>query len=83
MSREMSSRIFDDWFLFAGYGVFATKKWPMNSFLAEYRGELLDYAEGLRREKLYEKKGEGCFLFEIKHKGRRCWSVSFYFTSKQ
>ena len=57
---------------FAGRGTFATKFYRKGSFLLEYRGEIIDYTEALKREKRYS-KSLGSFLFFFKKSGGKTY----------
>ncbi|XP_071796312.1 uncharacterized protein [Asterias amurensis] len=50
-----------------GRGVFTLKKWEKNDFLLEYAGEKIEAEEAERKEKLYERKHYGSFMFYFKH----------------
>lgn len=48
-----------------GRGVFATEDIPSNTYLCEYRGDVIFDKQILReREEEYKKDDEGCFIFE-------------------
>ena len=48
-----------------GRGVFATEDIPSNTYLCEYRGDVIFDKQILReREEEYKKDNEGCFIFE-------------------
>lgn len=59
--------------LFSGYGVVAEKEFTKGDFIAEYRGELIDYDEAMTREKVYDKQNAGCFMYYFKHNERTVW----------
>ncbi|XP_064635773.1 uncharacterized protein LOC135492955 [Lineus longissimus] len=51
----------------AGWGVFACRKHFKGSFLLVYHGVLIKEDEARRREKTYDKKKKGSFMFYFKH----------------
>lgn len=58
---------------FTGWGVFATKEHPRESFLLQYVGELVSAEEAEKREKRYAKKNLGSYLFFFSNKGKEYW----------
>lgn len=58
---------------FIGWGVFATKEHPKESFLLQYVGELVSGEEAEKREKMYAKRNLGSYLFFFSNKGKEYW----------
>ncbi|RWS24423.1 N-lysine methyltransferase SETD8-like protein [Leptotrombidium deliense] len=46
-----------------GKGVLSSTLIPKGSFVCEYAGDLIKKAEAKEREKLYELRGEGCYMY--------------------
>ena len=63
-------------FNFLGYGVFVTEDVSPWSFLCQYPGEVITLKERGIREEMYEKRGDGCYLFDMEHHNKRFWYVS-------
>ena len=54
-----------------GRGVVASRNFQKNSFVCEYRGELITHAEAKQREIRYEQSGDvGCFVFKFTFKSK-------------
>lgn len=66
-------------FLIIGYGVFTKRKVKSGSPVMEYKGELIHYNEGLRREVKYQEQGDGCFMFAFCHGSQKFWYVELIF----
>lgn len=63
-------------FLSTGRGLFLQDSRPKGSFLVEYYGELIDAAEGYRRE---EQLGDhSVFRYFLQHRKKDWWYVSDY-----
>lgn len=58
-------------FIILGYGVYATRDFKKSSLLLEYKGEIISSDEADKRQKKYEKKKMGCFLYYFKE-GKDC-----------
>jgi len=57
-----------------GNGVFATEQIPVNSFIIEYKGELLKFNEGIEREKTYTgTDDERSFMFLFTWRSKQMW----------
>jgi len=61
-------------FIIAGYGV-AKQEFNKGDFIMEYRGDLINSEEAVKRESLYEKSGAGCFMYYFVHSGKTMWLV--------
>ncbi len=60
-------------FKFSGWGVIAMKSFEKGSFLLKYIGETVSREDGENREKEYEKKKLGCYLYFFSYKGEELW----------
>jgi len=49
-----------------GWGLFSTQEIEENEMIIEYMGEIIGQAVADKREKLYEQKGIGCYMFKIR-----------------
>jgi len=58
-----------------GRGLFVQDSRPKGSFLVEYYGELIDAAEGYRREQLGD---NSVFRYFLRHRKKDWWYVSGY-----
>ena len=57
-----------------GFGVFAEISLKCGDFLLEYKGELIDKKEALRREMLYKAdKNIGNFLYFFRYQNKTLW----------
>ena len=66
-------------FWIIGYGVFTKRIVKSGSPLMEYKGELIHYNEGLKREVQYQEQGYGCFMFQFCHGSQKFWYVELIF----
>lgn len=55
-----------------GRGVFALASFSRGDFVAEYRGEMIDFNESQRRRRIYHDKC-AVFMFDFKWKGKTWW----------
>ena len=53
--------------------MFATKYFEKGSFLLEYKGKLILKEEAERREKEYEKRRKGSYMFFFIFEGKAMW----------
>ncbi|XP_042913754.1 N-lysine methyltransferase KMT5A-like, partial [Parasteatoda tepidariorum] len=55
-----------------GRGVVTTKPLKRGDFVLEYHGELIDYTEACKRERLYAmKENTGCYMYYFKYRNKR------------
>ena len=50
-------------FVIVGYGVVTTREFSKGDFILEYKGDLLDANEAVRRERQYKSQHLGCFMY--------------------
>ena len=48
---------------------------PANTYVCEYRGDLIGYKEATRREELYNSTKQGCYMFFFNQGSTRMWCV--------
>jgi histone-lysine N-methyltransferase SETD8 len=63
--------------MFSGYGIFATKQFNSGDFLLNYHGELLVEKEAKERERIHNRKADGCYMFYFKDGGEKLWYVKY------
>ena len=46
---------------------------PADTFVIQYKGELISRADGIKREEMYEADRAGSFLYFFEHCGKKYW----------
>lgn len=59
--------------MIVGYGVVTTREFSKGDFILEYKGDLLDANEAVRRERQYKSQHLGCFMYYFTHSGQALW----------
>ena len=66
---------FSETFYVTGKGVFALEKICCGNFVAVYHGEEISKDEAEKRERIYEEKNLGCYLYFFMHAQKEKWYV--------